>query len=343
MSDANTTEFSLEDKVEFLKNPASYDPRPAEVDTVETHMAWVFLADGYAYKLKKPIERDEIDFLTIENRRKSNEEEIRLNCRLAPGIYLENIPLTANGDGMLHIGGEGAVVDWLVQTRRLPAERMLDEAIKHKEVTEQDAHAVAEVLATFYRDAEPEPMVPLAYRQRFESDIEENRAELLNPAYDLPHDRVEHIADALLDFLAREATLFEQRVTEGHIIEGHGDLKPEHVCLLSPPIVFDCMDFNRDFRILDPANELALLALESARLEAHFIGPILFDTYRRITGDDPPERLINFYKAHRAFLRARIEAGHIEEPMDESPELWRGETKEHLQQAAYYVEQAAKG
>ena len=96
---------------------------------IETHMSWVYLTDRHAYKLKKPVRYDYLDFSTLEARRQNCEDEIRLNRRLAPDVYLAAIPLTVDAEGGLRLDGTGAVVDWLVKMRRLPADQMMDRAI----------------------------------------------------------------------------------------------------------------------------------------------------------------------------------------------------------------------
>lgn len=333
---------NLEDKVAFLKQPDVYPDPPAEVETVETHIAWVFLTGEYAYKLRKPAERgdDDLDYSTPEQRLAASEAEVRLNQPLAPGVYLGVVPLIREKAGHLRLGGDGEAVDWLVHTRRLPAERMLDEAIKRKTVDADDVRPAARLLARFYRDAEPLDISTDTIRQRIADEIAENEAELTKREFDLPRDRVVALFANQRCFLNEKRHLIDSRVRERRIVEGHGDLKPEHVCLSDPPVVFDRMEYNRDFRTADPADELALLSYECERLEAPFLGPVFFDVYRATTGDDPPDALVAFYKSCSAALRARIAIKHIGEPMEDAPAQWLGEAKEHLQRAEHYIARA---
>src|SRR5512133_2510729 len=110
---------SIDAKVAALREPSAYPAAPAAVEVIETHMSWVFLAGPYVYKLKKPVRYDGIDCNLVEARRSLCLEELRLNRRLAPAVYLDVVPLRAGAGGALHIDGEGAVADWLVWMRRL--------------------------------------------------------------------------------------------------------------------------------------------------------------------------------------------------------------------------------
>lgn len=336
-TDKSQPDASLEAKLRHLRQPATYPHAPKRIDAVETHMSWVFLADQYVYKLKKPVRYAFLDFSTSEARRRDCEEELRLNRRLAPDVYLAVMPLTLDADTNIRVAGKGEVVDWLVHMRRLPADCMLDYAIRHGTVTADEVHRLASRLANFYRTLQPLPMDSDAYRQRFAADIHANRTELIQPKYGMPADRVGHVATALLSFLQHRAALFDERVRAGRIVEAHGDLRPEHICLRPDPVIIDCLEFNREFRILDAADELAFLALECERLGAPDIGEAIFDTYRRATGDTPPEELVHFYKSYRALLRAKIAAWHITDAGVPDPERWTSLALEYLGLGERYI------
>jgi len=145
------TEVPLDRKLQFLSRSEAYPDRPRHVEAIETHMSWVFLTDSYAYKLKKPVRYDFLDFSSIEARLYDSAEEIRLNARLAPHIYLGILPLTRDAAGSLKIDGEGETVDWLVKMRRLPIDHILDHAIKQGTVETTDVKRAAVVLAKFYQ------------------------------------------------------------------------------------------------------------------------------------------------------------------------------------------------
>lgn len=320
--------FSLKRKVACLMQPKNYPEKPDRVTPIETHMSWVFLTDRHAYKLKKPVRYNFMDFSTVAARHRDCKNEVRLNRRLAPDVYLGIVPLTVDESGNMRLDGEGEVIDWLIKMRRLPADRMLDYTIKKHTIREEEFSRIASVLAKFYKDSPPIPIGLTEYRDRLEQSIHANRLELSKPEFGLPVDRIGNIATSLLQFLSSNAPCFDKRVREGRIIEAHGDLRPEHICMEFEPVIFDCLEFNREFRILDTADDLAYLALECERLGVPTAENILFATYRRLTGDDVPKPLICFYKGNRAFLRAKLAIWHTHETTD-------------AQKCAHWLKQAA--
>ena len=330
------TVLDQETKVALLRQPQTYPEKPARVDVVETHMSWVFLTPQHAFKLKKPVRYDYLDFSTLAARKKSCEEEMRLNQRLAPDVYRGVVALTMNARGEMQIEGQGEVVDWLVKMRRLPAERMLDYRIRHNLLEFAELHGLAEWLAYFYRECIPLKMSGEEYHRQYEDNIRINHEALADPAYGLSAALIESVHEAQKSFLQRAPELFSRRAAEGRIVEGHGDLRPEHVCLESPPVIFDCLEFNRSFRIIDAADELAFLSMECERLGAPQVEQELFGVYRRITGDHPPPALVYFYKAHRACVRARLAIWHLRDLEKSVWPRWRAAVEEYLRFAESY-------
>jgi len=331
-------EVTLREKVSHLSRPESYPDNPAAVEVMQTHMSCVFLTPHHAWKLKKPVRHDFLDFSTLEARRADCLEELRLNRRLAPDVYLEVVPLALTPQGGLRLAGDGPVVEWLVKMRRLPEDWMLDHAIRRGTVTRRDVRRFALALADFYRRAEPVALDAAQYRSRRERDIRANREALSPPEFSMPAARVESVTAWLLAFLGREASLFDARVTEGRIVECHGDLRPEHVCLGPEPLFIDCLEFNRDWRLLDPADELAYLAMECEYAGAPWIGEVVLETYREATGDAPPLPLVQFYKTHRAVLRAKLSAWHLKDHPDPADQgKWGARTQRYLELAERYA------
>jgi aminoglycoside phosphotransferase family enzyme len=300
-------------------------------------MSWVFLTERHAYKLKKPVRYDFLDFSTLKARRLDCNEEIRLNRRLAADVYLDVVALTIDSQGKLCLGGAGTPIDWLVKMRRLPSRRMLDQAIKAGAVEGAEIVAVARKLSRFYQNLHPVGIGVLAYRRRLEEDLRFSLKELTQPQYRLPANRVKRIANKQLDFLECHGALFDGRVRAGRIVEAHGDLRAEHVCLEPDPVVIDCLEFKRDFRLLDPADELAFLALDCERLGAAWVRPVLFDTYGEVTGDDVPGGLVAFYGSCRALLRAKIALWHLGERDVRKPTVWPRLARRYLELAEAYA------
>lgn len=333
----NHQEVTLQEKVQFLKGPGAYPEGTGLVETGETHMSWLFLTDRFVYKMKKPVRYDFLDYSTLEARRYFCEEEIRLNRRLAGPVYLAAMPLVVDHAGRLQLGGRGMTVEWLVKMKRLPHERMLDCSIRNRTVMADDVRAVITRLARFYQDAVPVSMEPGRYLERIRERADENRQELILPKFGLSDGQVGRIHQAQHELLGRAPEIFTARAAEKRIVEAHGDLRPEHVCLGPEPVVIDCLEFELEFRILDPVEELAFLAMECEMLGAEEISRLIFKAYQENTADRPPDSLIDFYKSYRACLRAKIALWHIEEVTEPEAAHWRGRARDYLSLAERYV------
>ena len=331
-------EYALSAKVAFLKQPHAYAEATTEVKTVETHRSWVFLTDHYAYKLKKPVRYAFMDSSTVAARKYYCEEEVRLNRRLAGDVYLATVPLTMDRSGKLELNGMGLTVDWLVKMRRLPADRMLDIVIQSKQIQDRQTRAVAAKLAKFYQASAPVNITPIDSWSGFEREVRANLGELSRPVFGLRKDLVEAPCAAQLNLLKEAPAMFDERVREGRIIEGHGDLRPEHICLLEPePVIIDCLEFNRELRTLDAAADLAFLAQECERFGAPQVGQIILDVYSEVTHDRPSAILLSFYKSFWACVRAKLCVWHLTDPICHDPGKWSQLARDYLVRAGNYA------
>lgn len=317
-------------KVAFLREPGHYPVGAGRVEVIETHMSWVFLTEERVYKLKKPVRYEFLDFSTLQARRLDSEREVTLNRRLAGDTYLRTLPLTLEKDGGLRLDGGGEPVDWLVEMRRLPRDRTLEARILSRTVETQDIDTISGLLNGFYAQQTPLPLSRKEYRELFAGEIEQNNDVLSRPAYDLPVELVQRLTSLQHRFLSSNMSMLEERAAGGHVMEGHGDLRPEHVFLSVPPVIIDCLEFNRNFRIIDPVDELGYLGLECERLGAAWIGERLLQNYTEASGDRCPPELIDFYRLYRACLRAKIAVWHVEDHQVDDDEKWLRRAADYL-------------
>ena len=331
---------SLDTKLAFLVRPDAYPKGVARVDVVETHLSWVFLTETHAYKLKKPVRYAGVDFGPLDARRDNCVREVALNRRLAPDVYLGAVPLVRTASGLLQLDGQGDAVDWLVKMRRLPAARMLDRLIVARQVSRSEIEALAMRLVPFYGDAAPEPMAPDEYRSILAARIDSHLDALAAPRFGVDGPRLAELRTLQHAYLAKHAAEFDAHVIAGRIVEGHGDLRPEHVCLLDEPLVIDCLEFRRDLRIVDPADELGYLALECERLGGAEIGPWLFAAYTRASGDATEPALVHFYQGMRAVLRAKLAYEHLNDGERGDIAHWRASGADYLGWAQRHAEAA---
>ena len=303
---------SEEGTTQFLQRPEIYVDGTAHVECIETHTSWVFLTHRWAFKLKKPVRFEFLDFSSLTLREQACREELRINRRLAPNVYIDVVPITVRGH-QLKLGPPGQVVDWVVKMRRLPADQALDRLIKLRSVKNSDVEWIAQTLSEFYQQLPPVPLKTDDYLENIARHVRGNEVELLQARHDLDAESVERVHEAQRLLLALAPEILESRVLDGRIVEGHGDLRPEHVYLTLQPVIIDGIEFNREYRILDVADELSFFAMECAKLDAAWIGQHVLDRYRACAGDNPPATLIAFYKAYRACVRAKVSALRAEQ------------------------------
>jgi uncharacterized protein len=233
-------------------------------------------------------------------------------------------------------------VDWLVRMRRLPAALMLDQRIARHEVHPRDVATIATTLARFYRTCAPEPIDAAEWRSRFIAHVSENVRELSMPQSQIPATVVHQVGERQLELIDRCGELFDRRIEDGLVVEGHGDLRPEHICLEAPPRIIDCLEFSRDLRVLDAAEELGFLALECERLGAEEVKHDLFHAYAAASGDDPPAALVDFYQSHHACVRAKLALRHLGDPDVTDAQRWVARTHDYMALAISHLEAAAR-
>jgi aminoglycoside phosphotransferase family enzyme len=328
------TDPDLRAKIDWLSRPEAYADSPLAVEAIETHFAWVFLAGRFAYKLKKPLKFRELDLTTLATRRANCELEVALNRRLAPTVYLGAVPLYDLGN-RLSFEGPGTPVEWLVKMHKLPRERGLDRLAAGGQIDDTQLRALLEQLACFYANAVRAPWDGRAYRHALAREVEVTAQELNGPALRLDAVRIERIAAELLRRLAADAPAFHARVAEGRVVDAHGDLRPEHVFLLPEPQIIDCLEFSAELRLLDSAAEIAFLALECERLGHAELGRRVLTRYRECASDGCTLELVEFYRALRAFVRAKVAAWHLEDHLSADAQAhWRDRTNWYLAAAA---------
>jgi aminoglycoside phosphotransferase family enzyme len=332
-------EPTLADKVAFLSKPHAYLPQQAErqasqggeVVRRETHMSWVFLVGDRAYKLKKPVRFPYLDFSTLAHREIACRAELRLNRRLAHDVYLEVVPLTWSTG--LSLAPRGHVVDWLVVMRRLDERMTLEQALLADRVESWQIDRLVAMLVQFYQLAAPAPVTPVGHLVAWQRSLIVNRSVLLHPKLGMPAGLVRRIDEAQRRFLVRRRSMLLDRVRSRHIINGHGDLRPEHIFIGDPPHIIDCLEFNAALRAVDPCDEIAYLSLECERLGNRWAGRTIWRRVAAALRDGMSNELFTFYRCYRATLRARLAIAHLLEPDPRTPGKWPALAKTYLQLA----------
>ncbi|MGZ3278483.1 MAG: hypothetical protein ACXWKY_11580 [Caulobacteraceae bacterium] len=333
---------SVDDKVAFLSRAGAF-PGEGEVEILQTHMSWVFLTDERAYKLKKPVRFPYLDFSTLARRTQACCEELKLNRRLAREVYLGMAPLILKPEGF-HLGdlapdgppagtlNGGDIVDWLVVMRRLDRGRMLENLLGDG-VSDGSLSRLAARLSNFYRHAARVRMTPGAWAARRRAEFRDARAVLLDSRLKTPRGLVRRVLALAARVGARCEALAAKRIRSGRIVDGHGDLRPEHIWLGDGVLVIDALEFNASLRAVDPLEEVAFLELECARLKSPKVGLRLKRKILWRLAELRPGPLYGYYRSQRALQRARLAMAHLLEPEPRTPELWPHRTRAYLELA----------
>lgn len=297
---------------EDLLQPEAYPaPRPTRVDLEETHISWVFLLEKDVFKVKRPRDLGFLDFSTVERRRAACEAEVELNRRLAPDVYVGVVPVRLGPDGKHTLRGDGEIVDWAVQMRRLPDARRADVLAARWAL---DLRAVDELATSIARFHEVAPHGEAAARfgsvAAVTANVEDN---IQSTAGTIGRYLSEPESAELVAWqrrvLVERLDAFEARVREGRVRDGHGDLRLEHVYLelgRAQPTIIDCIEFSERFRIADVCADIAFLAMDLAEHGRVDLGERMLATYARESNDFDLYALVDFYSSYRAFVRGKV-------------------------------------
>jgi aminoglycoside phosphotransferase family enzyme/predicted kinase len=300
--------------LDALSDPAAY-PYPVEaVEVRQTHISAVFLAGPYAYKVKKPVNPGFLDFRTLAKRRHFCEEEVRLNRRLAPQVYLGVIPVTRTGR-QVRFGGEGEVVEWAVKMQRLPDAATLQERLRRGEVGVDLVEALARRVASFHWGAEATERIAAfgrfaAVAQLVRDILGQAAPQVGTTVSRAVFDRVQTLAEWAL---TRLCPLIEGRAARGLTRDCHGDLHLDHVYFFperEPPadlVIIDCIEFNERFRFIDPVADMAFPAMDLAFYGRRDLARAFADAYFRASGDEEGRALLPLYTPYRATVRGTVE------------------------------------
>lgn len=328
--------LDLDRIVDALTDPSAY-PHPAEdVEVHHTHISVVFLAGDFAYKVKKPVDLGFLDFTTLERRRHFCRREVRLNRRLAPGVYLGVAPLVESGDRIRAAeafppgeepdpgaeAGGGRAGEYSVKMKRLPDRATLRRRLRRGDLEPGDVERVGRRIAEFHDAAASGPEI--SRYGRFEvvagnvrENFEQTTGHVGRTVSERVHDRMRELSE---ETLAGLRGLIEDRARRDVPRDTHGDLHLDHVYLFrdrEPPedlIVLDCIEFNERFRYGDPVSDAGFLVMDLAFEGRRDLADRFADAYVRASGDEEGRRLLPFYVAYRAAVRGKVEGMAVEDP-----------------------------
>ncbi|MEW5853556.1 MAG: AAA family ATPase [Myxococcota bacterium] len=295
--------------VEDLLQPAAYGlPAGTRIRLEETHTSWVFLTGSWAYKVKKPVNLGFLDFSTESRRQQACNAELVLNRRLAPGVYQAVEPVRRTADGRYVLQGEGPIVDWAVKMVQLPRFHRADTLLARGALTPAQLDHLAEHLARFHEQVRHDPETAAFGRPEvIRANMEENFRQTTDAGAFVSEDELREIQRWQRDFLSEHAERFEARMTTGHVRDGHGDLRLEHVYFLEDGTltIIDCIEFNDRFRYADVASDVAFLSMDLARAGYPGLAEYFLARYAAHANDFDLYSVVDFYQSYRAYVRAK--------------------------------------
>lgn len=294
--------------VQALQNPELYDHAVDGFEVIETHISWVILTGPYAYKIKKPNNFGFLDFSTLEKRRHYCGEELRLNRRLAPDLYLELLPICGS-EQQPQLGGDGEAFEYAIKMTQFPQEQLLDRMLQRGELKTEHIDEVAAITATFHQQTESaEAGSEFGLPDQVMAPVQQNFDQIrdfLQEASDLTQlQQIEGWAQDLAKILN---PVFKQRKQDGMIKACHGDLHLGNITLFRDKVtLFDCIEFNDSFRWIDVMSEVAFFMMDLEDRGLQTFANRFLNTYLEHTGDYEGLRVLNFYKSYRALVRAKV-------------------------------------
>ena len=278
-----------------------------EVQERETHISHLFLTSDRAFKLKKPVTLHFLDYGTAAQRKAMCLDEVRLNSRLAPSVYLGVRALVGGADGLeLAVADASDAIDYVVEMRIYDEDQTLSAVVARGEVRAEEIEALGHRLARFHADCRPVDVESGAARAV--SLIERNLSEFPNTEHPSPGLSALPATRGLLRaFVSSHAGVLDERAQRGLVKECHADLRAEHVILRPELSVVDCVEFALDLRTLDVADDLAFLVMDLAAHGAETVAARLVAAYRDGGGDCGDDALVSFFAVHRALVRAKIQ------------------------------------
>ncbi|OPY69685.1 MAG: hypothetical protein A4E57_01055 [Syntrophorhabdaceae bacterium PtaU1.Bin034] len=303
------TASSEQGLIDFLLQPESYPESPSRIVHYQTHISRVFVGDKRAYKIKKPVNFGFLDFTTLAKRYFYCKEEVLLNSRLADDTYLGVIPIYRKGEHYSFRPLKDSVVaEYAVKMKRIPEDKVLNNLIEEGELLHDRLVRTGEIIARFHLNAPIYKSGPYGGVGTVRTNTEEN-FEQIAPYRDVIIDEASYarLASYTRDFIRDNHECFAARKKRGFVREVHGDLHSKHICLTKPPIIFDCIEFNKRFRISDVLEDIAFLLMDLEYQGRFDLARAVSHAYFSSFPDAASPDVLRFYKIYRAVVRGKIE------------------------------------
>ena len=316
--------------IEALQNPSLFAHATDDMALIETHISWVLLCGPYAYKIKKALDLGFLDFTTLEKRAFYCSEELRLNGRLAPQLYLEVVPICGSPQNP-QINGSGEAIEYAVKMRRFSQEGLLSDMVRDDRLTTTHIDQIIAQVAQFHMDIPTAPQAsPYGTPQHVHAPVLENFAHILQGNCSAAHvQQIGEIQTWAEGEYHRWLRQFDARKQQGFIRECHGDMHLGNMAVIDDlPVIFDGIEFNPDLYWIDVMSEIGFLLMDLEDYGKPQYAYRFLNGYLEVTGDYAGVQVLTYYKAYRAAVRAKIASIRLSQELTEAE---HGEALAHFE------------
>lgn len=316
--------------ISALSHADAYSHEVSEIRLIETHISWVILTGPYAYKIKKPVNFGFLDFSTLDKRRRFCDEELRLNRRLAPMLYLDVVPIcepSSKPPLKPAMNGTGEAIEYAVKMLQFHTQNTFDELLAHHALTPAHIEKTAQVLAQFHSDiARADESSPFGTAKAIRQPAMENFDQLAASLQSVKNaGEWDKILPPLRQWTAENhdalITVFQSRKRNGFIRECHGDLHLRNIVIWEEHVIpFDCIEFNDNLRWIDVISELAFLLMDFDDHQQPVLARQLLNSYLSLTGDYEGLQILRYYQVYRAMVRAKVAGLRLGQNQNETPQ-----------------------
>ena len=311
------TDMTLPPLIQQMLQSGFYPHQVMEpIQVIQTHISYVLLTGDYVYKLKKPVNFGFLDFSTLDKREHFCHEELRLNQRGAPELYLDVLPIT-QAENQYQLGGAGQPVEYALKLRQFPQEALLISMFEQGHLSEAELEELGRVVAQYHAKAETSDYIRsfgeiIQVRAGVEENYEQTEKCIGGPQTQAQFDETKQYTD---NFFAQRLGLFASRIQNNWIRECHGDLHLGNICCWQDKILlFDCIEFNEQFRFVDVMFDVAFIVMDLEARQRTDLGNVFLNTYVEQTGDWEGLQILPLYLSRQAYVRAKVNSFLLDDP-----------------------------
>ncbi|MFO7657815.1 MAG: hypothetical protein R6W78_12165 [Bacteroidales bacterium] len=295
-------------------------------DLFETHISWIVLTDQYAFKVKRPVEFSFLDFSSLKKRKFYCDQELRLNKRLAPDMYIGVVPINQSLSTET-TDNDDDIIDYAVQMKRMDNDKEMHKLLKKDMVSDEQLEKLAGKIAQFHKNTQ---VVKNAFNtagmiDEFAalSDVIDSDTQSQLFSAELKR-TVTNCNEKSKKYLNDNRSFFNDRILNDFQRDCHGDLNATNIFLYDDPVIFDCIEFSDEFRFIDVLNEIAFLCVDLDFYDQQEAGELFYRNYLQFAGmkeDENSRKLFSFYKSYRANIRAKVTLISLKEHPDDKQKV----------------------